>query len=381
MQVTDIRASKTKNSRNESTIQIVVNKTGAGSAPSGASKGKFEAVDYPKGIDYSINLINKTISKSLVGFQFNCFDDLKKVEKKLPASLGANPTIALEFALLNALAISKNKPLWHILNPNARKMPRILANVIGGGAHISRKSRTLDIQEVLISPNTYTIENDVRVTSDFYADLGIVLRAKKQTDEGAWVPLNCIEDVLEIVLKVTGYEKGIDVAASRLYKNGKYHWARLWGCRPEVADKKKQIDIIASIAKEYNLFYVEDPLQQEDFAGFAELKKKLPITMICGDDLTATNLTRLKKAVKMKSISAVIIKPNQAGSLVKTKEVFDYAVAHGITPVVSHRSGETMDATIAHIAFAWQAPFVKFGIGQKERMAKLNELVKIEKSL
>ena len=381
MKVTDIRANKIKNSRGEPTIQVVVNKVGKGSAPSGASKGRFEAVDYPKGIDYAINLINKTVSKSLGGFEFNGFSDLKKAERKLPKNLGANPTIALEFALLNALAADKNKPLWHILNPDARKMPRILANVIGGGAHISKKARTLDIQEVLISPNTNSVENDVHATSDFYSDLGIVLRAKKQTDEGAWVPLNCIEDVLEIVLKVIGYEKGIDVAASQLYKNGKYHWARLWGCKPEVVDKKKQIDIITSIAREYNLFYVEDPLNQNDFEGFAELKKRLPLAMICGDDLTATNLGRLKKAVKMKSISAVIIKPNQCGSLVKAKEVFDYAVKHKITPIISHRSGETTDATIAHIAFAWQAPFVKFGIAQKERMAKLNELMKIEKSL
>jgi len=103
--------------------------------------------------------------------------------------------------------------------------------------------------------------------------------------------------------------------------------------------------------------------------------------MICGDDLTATNLNRLKKAVQMKAINAIIIKPNQAGSLIKTKEVFDYAIKHNITPIISHRSGETMDATIAHLAFAWQAPFVKFGISGEERLAKLNELIKIEKSV
>lgn len=381
MRVTDIKARKIKNSRGEDAIQIIVNKTGIGSAPSGASKGKFEAVDYPKGIDFSIKLINKTISKSLIGFQFNGFSDLKKLEAKSPSNLGANPIIALEYAILNALAAEKNIPLWKILNPKAKKMPRILANVIGGGAHTPEKSRTLDIQEVLISPKTGRIENDVRATLDFYSDLGIVLRARKQTDEGAWIPLNCFEDVFEIVLKVTGYEKGIDVASSQFYKNEKYYWTRLWGCNPEIADRKKQIDIITAIAKEYNLFYVEDPLHQDDFKGFAELRKKIPDVMICGDDLIVTNLARLKKAVKMKSINAVIIKPNQCGSLIKTKEVFDYAIKHKITPIISHRSGETMDATIAHIAFAWQSPFIKFGIAQKERMVKLNELVKVEKSL
>lgn len=379
MRITDIVARKIKNSRDDDTIQIIVNNIGVGSAPSGTSKGKYEAVDYPKGIDYSIKLTNTTVSKSLKGFSFNGFSDLKKIERKLPSNLGANPTIAIEYAILNALAVEKGKPLWKILNPKARKMPRILANVVGGGAHTSEKDRTLDIQEILVSPLSGKIKNDVYSTLKFREELKDVFKTKKLTDEGALIPNNSFEEVFEVLLKVTGYERGIDVAASQLFKNGKYQWRHLWNNKP--ADRKKQIDIIASIAREFNLFYVEDPLEQNDFTGFAELRKKLPGVMICGDDLTATNLNRLKTAIQMKSIDAVIIKPNQAGSLIKTKEVFDYAIAHGIVPVISHRSGETMDATIAHIAFAWQAPFVKFGIAQKERMAKLNELIKIEKSL
>jgi len=376
MLVTDVRATKIKNSRGEPTIQISVNNVGYGSAPSGTSKGKHEAVAYPKGIDYAVKFVNSKLRKSLLKFKFNRFEDLKNIEAKLPKDFGANPTIALEFALLNALATNKDKPLWQILNSKARKMPRILANVVGGGAH-APKFKTSDIQEILLSPNTRKIENDVRATLEFHSELRNLLRAKKQDDEGAWISNLNLNDTFEILLEVTGYERGIDVAASQLYKNGKYYWKHLWG----VADKKKQIEIIKSLADEYDLFYVEDPLQQEDFAGFAELRKKLPDVMICGDDLTATNLDRLKLAVKKKSINAIIIKPNQCGSLIKTKEVFDFAVKNGITPIVSHRAGETFDATIAHLAFAWQAPFVKFGIAQKQRMAKLNELIKIEKNL
>ncbi|MFH0868591.1 MAG: enolase C-terminal domain-like protein [archaeon] len=381
MRITDVKAVPIANSRGQPTIKIIVNKFGTGSAPSGASTGKYEAIDYPKGLNFSMKLVHKVVSKSLRGFKFEKFSDLEEIEKLLPKNFGANPTIALEFALLNALAKSKGLPLWMILNPRAIRLPRILANVIGGGAHTPEKSRTLDIQEVLISPRTGRIADDVSATLEFYNDLGIVIGAKKQTDEGAWIPLQSFEDVFETVLKVTGYEHGMDVAASQFYKKGRYYWTKLWGSDAEVADTKKQIDIITSLAKEYNLFYIEDPLHQGDFSGFAELRKKLPDVMICGDDLTATNLVRLKKAIKMKSINAMIVKPNQAGSLIKTKEVFDYAVKHDITPVISHRSGETMDATIAQIAFAWQAPFVKFGIGQRERMAKLHELIGIEKSL
>jgi enolase len=128
------------------------------------------------------------------------------------------------------------------------------------------------------------------------------------------------------------------------------------------------------------LFYLEDPFEQNAVTDFAKLLKKQKYSMVCGDDLVATNLKRLENAANEKAINAVIIKPNQAGSLIKTKDVFDLAVRKGITPVVSHRSGETMDATIAHLAFAWQAPFVKFGIAGKERLAKLNELIKIERA-
>jgi len=380
MLVTDISATKIKNSRGESTIRISVNNTGSGSAPSGASKGKYEAPAYPKGVAYAIKFVNSKLRKSLLKFKFNGFEDLKKIEAKLPKDFGANPTIALEFAFLNALAIDKDKPLWKILNPKAKKMPRILANVVGGGAH-AHKFKTSNIQEILLSPKTGKIENDVRATLEFYGELKNLLRAKRQDDEGAWISNLNLKDTFEILLGVTGYERGIDVAASQLYKNGKYHWKHLWNGKPETADRKKQIEIIASLADEYNLFYVVDPLEQEDFAGFAELRKKLPDVMICGDDLIATNINRLKKAVKMKAINAVIIKPNQCGSLIKTKEVFDYAIRNRITPIVSHRAGETFDTTIVHLAFAWQAPFVKFGIAQKERMAKLNELIEIEKNL
>jgi enolase len=274
-------------------------------------------------------------------------------------------------------------------------MPRILANVVGGGAHYTKQSliagpsrisgsegKSIDIQEILLSPNTKDIRKDIASTSIFHKELGSLLGASRQTDEGAWVaPDNLtIKDIMEIVFSLSGYESGIDVAASQLYHNGKYHWKNFWG-KAKSFSPKQQKEVVENLAEHFGLFYIEDPLQQDDFKGFAELRKKLADVMICGDDLTATNLNRLKKAVKLKAINAIIIKPNQAGSLIKTKEVFDYAVKYNITPIVSHRSGETMDATIAHLAFAWQAPFVKFGISGNERLAKLNELIKIEKKV
>ncbi len=377
MKILRISAQKILNSRGEPTIKVTVNNSW-GAAPSGASKGKYEIKDYTKGIDSTVRSVDAALKK-FIRLDFSRFEDLRKFEPKL-LNFGANPTVAFELALLSAWAKDEGKPLWRLLNPKAKKMPRILANVVGGGAHY--KGKSIDIQEILLSPNTKSVAKDVALTSLFHKELSWALGTKTETDEGAWVAPEHLkfDAIFDTVFSASGYERGIDMAASHLFEGERYHWKNFWG-RAKSFSAKQQKDIIRALIEEYGLFYVEDPLAEDDFKGFAELRRKFPDVMISGDDLTATNLSRLKKAIKMKSINAIIIKPNQVGSLLKTKQVFDHAVREGITPVVSHRSGETMDTTIAHLAFAWQAPFVKFGIAQKERMAKLNELIKIELSV
>ncbi|MDP3918691.1 MAG: enolase C-terminal domain-like protein, partial [Nanoarchaeota archaeon] len=169
------------------------------------------------------------------------------------------------------------------------------------------------------------------------------------------------------------------IAASEFYSNGKYNYKNFSKDQTKkTLTPKEQIALVNSWIKKYKLAYVEDPLHEEDFKGFSQLDKK---TLICGDDLLTTNLTRLKKALRNKSVNSMIIKPNQIGSLIKTKKVVDFAHSQGIKTIISHRSGETLDNTISHLAVAWNIPYIKTGIYGKEREVKLKELLKIENEI
>ncbi len=373
MRINTISAQTILDSRKKPTIRILINGC-SGAAPSGTSKSSFEALDYPISAGESVKFVNSKLKQKLIGLKFNSFEDLKTLENTLPRLFGGNPTIALEFAVLNAWAKDEGKPLWQLLNPNAKVMPRILANVVGGGAHAKN---SIDIQEILVSPQTESFASDVKEAQRIYKEIGKKLRAKAKSLENAWITKKPIHDVLDMLSNLTQQAQiGCDFASSNTYKHANYHWREFGELTPA-----KQLKMISDLAYEFELFYLEDPLNQSAFPDFAKLSKKLKYSLVCGDDLIATDMERLKMALVERAITAVIIKPNQAGSLVKTKEVFDLAISKGITPIISHRSGETEDATIAQIAFAWQAPFVKFGIAGKERMAKLNELIKIERGL
>jgi len=399
MEVTDVRAKRIRNSRREWTIEVLVRAgkhIGVGKAPSGASKGEHEVIAFPKGVDYSVKLVNSKVKKLLLGVKFEKFEDLKKIERKLKAvkNLGGNPIIALEFALLNCLAKEKGKPLWKVLNPRARKIPMPLANVVGGGAHTKKKG-ALDVQEILLLPQVKKFEKAVKVNREIYQEIAKKLKKvdkkfkREKTDEHAWITYlsepHAFEAVREVVdayckKKKVEVKIGVDFAASWLWKEKRYIWSRLdsgiYAFGPQ-----GEMDLIQSLAERFDFYYLEDPLLEDDFKGFRELRDRMPNRLICGDDLTVTNPERIKKAIRMGSINAVIIKPNQVGSLIRTKEAIDIAKKNKIIIVMSHRSGETDDATIAHLAFAWGADIVKFGVAGEERLAKLNELIKIERSL
>jgi len=175
----------------------------------------------------------------------------------------------------------------------------------------------------------------------------------------------------------TDIKIGMDVAASTLFDGENYLYKS-----PKMTRKtEEQIDFILSLIKDYNLFYVEDPLHEDDFEGFSKITKSAKKCLIVGDDLTATHSERLQKAIENKSANAVIVKPNQNGSLLETKEFIQLAQKNKITTIISHRSGETSDATIADLAVAWNIPYIKTGILGKERFAKLNRLLKIERMI
>ena len=394
MKPTGIRAIKVLNSLARPTIAVRVKTSmceGWGSAPSGTSKSSFEAVEFIQNADLSIELFNN-YAKKLIDFNFQNFDDFEEVEKIINVgNAGGSAVIALEYAMLNALAQERKRPLWKVLNPNAKAFPRILANVVGGGQHATN---SIDIQEILVAPKAKSISEAVFTASEIYHKIRFELAKKDKhfpsgrTAEGAWTTSLPDETALEIVDRIAGRHKseiGIDMAATSLFVRGKYLWRNFSRQQKGIhADEKKHIELMEQISNRFHLFYIEDPLHQDSYKAFSDFNKasnKYSRKLVCGDDLISTNLSRLKVAVEQNSINAVIIKPNQIGSLFKAKQVLDYAKKKDIIPVLSHRSGETNDSILAQLAFGWQVPFVKFGLAGGERTAKLNELIKVEQNL
>ena len=374
MLIKDLKARVIKNSRNENAIEVIVNKKYVASAPSGASTGMYEVKAFTKDVRFAVNYLNKYS----VHYDFEEFKDLEVLDH-LKSIIGGNPTIAVQYAVLKAM--SKNK-VYSFLNPKAKKLPVPLGNCIGGGAHT--KIKASDIQEFLLIPKAKTFSQRANINRNVYEMIGKLSKAKSKTDEGAFILNQKNEDIFEFLTDLvyefrehTGYKVnfGIDLAASQFFKKGKYHYKN---SKQKVLSREKQINLVNDWIKEYNLGFVEDGLEENDFSGFAKLNKK---TLICGDDLITTNLERLKKAIKLKSVNSMIIKPNQIGSLIETKKVVDYAHKHGIKTVISHRSGETMDFMIAHLAVAWNMSYIKTGIFGKERECKLKELVNIEREI
>lgn len=381
MKIKRLISRKIFNSRGEPTIEVEINGEYKASAPSGASIGKYEVKAFPtKGAP--IRLVNTILANKLIGTKIDSFESFEEVEKilfdydksKNLNKIGGNTVIAIEFALLKALCKGS---IWKVLNPLADELPMPLGNCIGGGAHY--KGSSVEIQEFLLKPEAERFRDAALVNEYVYREVGKRLNANEKTDEGAWVTNLSIEDVLALLTHVkddVGKRLGIDiglgmdVAATQLFKNKLYHYRN-----DRILSREEQIDYINKLIANYDIDYIEDPLEENDFDGFSQIKSEL----VCGDDLICTDLNRLKKA--RDKISAVIVKPNQIGSLIKTKEVIDFALRNNIKPILSHRSGETNDTTIAHLAVAWEVPFIKCGISGKERVVKINELKNIEKQI
>lgn len=386
MIIKKVIAQSIKDSRGEPTIQGIV-KTSLGafvtSAPFGKSRGKYEAKPYRVSLKRDIEVVNNLNPKEINALIIKRFEDLAKLENIIKNRIGANTLFALESSLLKALAYEEEKELWQFLEEKNKKLPRPIGNVIGGGVHSKGiGGKKPDFQEFLFIPSSKTIEGCVRMNKIAYKLAWRFLKSWKRNDEGAWETDKSNEEVLEIMDKIKKIIKekfnekiviGIDVAASSFFKNGRYNYKN----PKKELSKGKQIEAIKGVIKGYGLFYVEDPLNEDDFSGFKELNKER--CFIIGDDLTATNANRLRKAVKMRAINGVIIKPNQIGSLLKAKQVIELAHKYKIKTIMSHRSGETEDDTIADLAVGWGCDFIKTGIYGSVREAKLNRLMEIER--
>jgi len=399
MKIKRISAKKILNSKEKPAIELTVSTTNGkfkASAPAGVSRGIKEVQYFPSNsVDKAVEIVKKNFNNWLKKITISNIHDFEKLETKLKEhdksdnwkNIGGNTVIALEFALLRAL--SKGEP-WKYLNPDAYSVPTPLGNCIGGGSHAKNQLST-DFQEYLLIPQAETFTDCMFANNYAYQKLQTVLKKFdpnfKSTidDESAWITsmsntktLKILQKTLEKVSNELGFQIkiGVDVAASEYWTGKFYHYKN-----PErKITKEKQLDFMERVSKRFDIFYLEDPLQQKDFDGFAKLRKSTK-SIICGDDLTVSHVSLLKKAIKKESINAILVKPNQVGSLYETINLVELAKTKGIMPIISHRGNETMDSMIADLAVGLELPYIKCGIKGKERIAKLKRLQEIEKKI
>ena len=382
--VKEVSAKEITDSRKDKTILVsIVTNVGSfsASAPTGKSTGKHEAAPYKKSLSEDIKTLQEFshyFSKDII----EKFDDLRRIEDIVEGHLGANTSFALESAILKALAKEQKKEIWQLINPDAAKFPRLVGNCIGGGKHSDTDGKKPDFQEFLLIPDTKTVKEAFNILVDSKKHAEYLLKKKdknfksKKNDEDAWMTSLNDKEVLDALSEIK-VPIGIDVAASGFFKRKKYHYENPLLKRTE----EEQIGYLSNLLGNYNVIYIEDPFGEDDFKSFSELRKKFPNKMIVGDDLTTTNQKRLEKAIKNKSINAIIVKPNQIGSLSKVKQVCEIAKKNNVKITFSHRSGETDEDILADLAFGFQAEFLKCGITGKEREVKIKRLIEIQEKL
>jgi len=386
MIIKEVKARMIEDSRGEKTIAVSVNRCEESSSPNGKSTGDYETPSYYQNIDFCVKFLNNWNED----VEINKFDDLKIIEKiickkiriKNANGFGANSLYAFESAILKALAYTNRKELYEIVG-NSRKIPNPVGNVIGGGLHSSSISKNPNFQEFLVIPKGKSVAKNIKAMNYLYRLAKKKLKIRKVNDEGALLVQFNDRDVLDLLSRFKiktrkkfkfNIEIGLDCASSSLFRNGKYNYYE------KKIDTEWQRKFIEELSLYYSLFYIEDPFQQRDFSSFTKLNKNVK-SMIVGDDLTATQYSRTLSAIKRKSISGMIIKPNQNGSLIELKKIFDLCKKHGIKTVLSHRSGETMDNALADYAVGFGADYIKCGIATQWREVKLKRLIEIEKSL
>ncbi len=401
--IEEVLARKLYNSRGQETIEVdIITADGFGraAAPAGASKGKAEIVSYPEGgVDMTIQKLEELVVPELIGMDSEEQNEIDALLHEIDgtdnfSNIGGNAVFALSVANAEAAATSYELPLFqHLSGYLANELPYPLGNVLGGGKHTLGK--TTDIQEYLVIPlNASCFAEAAKANIMVHKKIGVLLTKVVSNftggrgDEGAWAPNIKNEEALNIVTKACedisaelGIEcrPGLDVAASSFWnaKEGVYVYTK----EGKKLDAGEQLEFMLHLIEEYNLAYVEDPFDENDYESFAELTKKVNKCLICGDDLFVTNNERLAKGIEMCAGNSLIIKTNQVGTLTDAWETTRLAKKAGYIPVMSHRSGETTDTHLAHLAVGFSCPVIKTGVLNGERMAKINELIRIEENL
>ena len=371
--------------------------------PSGASTGEHEAIELRdkdknrflgKGVRKAVSNVNNTIVKKVKGLS----PDFRKIDKilleldgtKNKSRLGANAILAVSMAVAKAQAKAKKVSLYRYLGGGkARVLPVPMMNILNGGLHADNN---LDIQEFMIMPlGLPTFSKALQAACEIFHTLKKILKNKGLStsvgDEGGFAPnLNRNEQALELVMqaiKQAGYKPGsqiclaLDPASSSFYKNGKYQFDG------KDVSSGSMIDFYSRMSKKYPIVSIEDGLAEDDWSGWEALTAKLgEKVQIVGDDIFVTNTERLKMGIERGVANSILIKVNQIGSLSETLAAIDMASKNDYTSVISHRSGETEDTTIAHLAVATSCGQIKTGsLSRSDRIAKYNELLRIEEEL
>ena len=396
-------ARKVFNSRGQETIEVDIVTTdgfGRAGAPAGASRGKAEVVSYPEGgVDAAITKLEELIAPELIGMDAEEQNEIDALLHEIDetenfGNVGGNTVFAISLATAEAAATSYDLPLFQYLSGYlANELPYPLGNVLGGGKHAIGK--TTDIQEYLVIPfKAPSFAEAAKANIMVHQKIGVLLRKADKNFtggrgyEGAWAPNIENEEALKIVVKACeevseeqGIEcrTGLDVAASSFWnpKESVY----VYSMEGKKRDSGEQLEFMLHLIEDYNLAYVEDPFEEDDYESFAELTQKVKNCLICGDDLFVTNRKRLTQGIKMGAGNSLIVKTNQVGTLTDAWETMRLAKRAGYVPVMSHRSGETTDTHIAHLAVGFSCPVIKTGVLHGERVAKINELIRIEENL
>lgn len=406
-----IYAREVLDSRGNPTVEVeVTTESGAfGRAivPSGASTGVHEAVELRdgdksrylgKGVTKAVNNVNTEIREKIVGFDVfeqRAIDEamiaLDGTENK--GRLGANAILGVSLAVAKAAADSLRLPLYkYIGGANAHVIPTPMMNIINGGEHADNN---VDFQEFMIMPvGASTFKEAIRMGAEVFHNLKAVLKGKGMNtavgDEGGFAPnLDSNEEAIQVILEAiekAGYKPGedvkiaMDVASSEFYNDGKYVLAGEGG---KSFDSKEFVDFLETLVDKYPIISIEDGLAEDDWDGWDYLTEKLGNKVqLVGDDFFVTNTKRLAKGIERGDANAILIKVNQIGTLTETLEAIEMAKEAGYTAIVSHRSGETEDTTIADIAVGTNAGQIKTGSASRtDRIAKYNQLLRIEDTL
>ncbi|HZU08234.1 MAG TPA: phosphopyruvate hydratase [Chloroflexota bacterium] len=398
-------------SRGNPTVEVEVwledGSRGRAAVPSGASTGAHEALELRdgdprcyggRGVRRAVANVNERLAPALVGrsaLDQVALDELLCALDGTPnkQNLGANAILGVSLAVAHAAAAHLRLPLYRYLGRvDARVLPVPMLNILNGGAHTAWQST--DLQEFMIMPTgAPTFSEALRMSAEVYHALARVLEdrglATTVGDEGGFAPalgsnVEAVEAVLQAIERA-GYRPGedlhlaIDAAASELYTDGRYHLRR----EGRVLEAEALVDLYASWIARYPILSLEDPLAEDDWAGWALLRARLgDRVQIVGDDHFVTNTARIARGIAERTANAVLIKLNQIGTLTETLAAMELAERAGWTTVVSHRSGETEDTTIAHLVVATNAGQIKTGApARSERVAKYNELLRIEAEL